>query len=264
MGLVLFWIFMMAISTLFALSLYNACSQNSAFREHITPVTCMSGGCFLSLMIFSLLSYSLKARHEAVMRRTLDRSQKTKQKPNRWSWGGALHTNTPNIPAGTWTHYAPPQYLNKHPKTTKLFLQSSIFLAMFKLLCLLPNMPLWQCFSCVNMLASVSILFCHVYIWTFQIVLYCYSPFSTIPSLSLSLSNSIWLWLTFSLYLLSTLCFTAFVLSLLVQVLLSRLSSIHSTLRDWSTCRVLSVSTADTEWPPNVNIIVLCLLAGWR
>ncbi|XP_061563046.1 ensconsin isoform X3 [Cololabis saira] len=41
-----------------------------------------------------------RARHEAVIRRTLERSQKTKQKPNRWSWGGALHTNTPSIASG--------------------------------------------------------------------------------------------------------------------------------------------------------------------
>ncbi|XP_030260998.1 ensconsin isoform X6 [Sparus aurata] len=41
-----------------------------------------------------------KARHEAVMRRTLERSQRTRQKPNRWSWGGALNTNTPSTPAG--------------------------------------------------------------------------------------------------------------------------------------------------------------------
>ncbi|KAG7240576.1 hypothetical protein INR49_026725 [Caranx melampygus] len=41
-----------------------------------------------------------KIRHEAVMRRTLERSQRTRQKPNRWSWGGALHTNTPSTPAG--------------------------------------------------------------------------------------------------------------------------------------------------------------------
>ncbi|KAL4661003.1 ensconsin isoform X5 [Arapaima gigas] len=34
-----------------------------------------------------------KARHEAVIRRTLERSQKAKQKPNRWSWGGGLHGN---------------------------------------------------------------------------------------------------------------------------------------------------------------------------
>uniref|UniRef100_A0A087Y0V6 Microtubule-associated protein 7a n=1 Tax=Poecilia formosa TaxID=48698 RepID=A0A087Y0V6_POEFO len=40
-----------------------------------------------------------KVRHEAVIRRTLERSQKTRPKQNRWSWGGALHTNTPSIPA---------------------------------------------------------------------------------------------------------------------------------------------------------------------
>uniref|UniRef100_A0A4W6EDF8 Ensconsin n=1 Tax=Lates calcarifer TaxID=8187 RepID=A0A4W6EDF8_LATCA len=34
------------------------------------------------------------------MRRTLERSQRTRQKPNRWSWGGALNTNTPSTPAG--------------------------------------------------------------------------------------------------------------------------------------------------------------------
>ncbi|XP_009068599.1 PREDICTED: ensconsin [Acanthisitta chloris] len=33
----------------------------------------------------------LKERHEAVVRRTIERSQKPKQKQNRWSWGGALH-----------------------------------------------------------------------------------------------------------------------------------------------------------------------------
>ncbi|XP_074000717.1 ensconsin [Numenius arquata] len=31
-----------------------------------------------------------KERHEAVVRRTIERSQKPKQKQNRWSWGGAL------------------------------------------------------------------------------------------------------------------------------------------------------------------------------
>ncbi|XP_058469366.1 ensconsin isoform X5 [Solea solea] len=41
-----------------------------------------------------------RVRHEAVIRRTLERSQKTSQKPNRWSWGGALYPNTPNTPAG--------------------------------------------------------------------------------------------------------------------------------------------------------------------
>ncbi|KAM4633736.1 uncharacterized protein map7b [Polymixia lowei] len=41
-----------------------------------------------------------KVRHEAVIRRTLERSQRAKLKPNRWSWGGALQTNTPSTPAG--------------------------------------------------------------------------------------------------------------------------------------------------------------------
>ncbi|KAM4529644.1 ensconsin isoform 7-T7 [Fundulus diaphanus] len=41
-----------------------------------------------------------RVRHEAVIRRTLERSQKTRPKQNRWSWGGVLHTNTPSIPAG--------------------------------------------------------------------------------------------------------------------------------------------------------------------
>ncbi|XP_021585118.2 ensconsin isoform X3 [Ictidomys tridecemlineatus] len=31
-----------------------------------------------------------KERHEAVVRRTMERSQKPRQKPNRWSWGGSL------------------------------------------------------------------------------------------------------------------------------------------------------------------------------
>uniref|UniRef100_G3WD65 Microtubule associated protein 7 n=1 Tax=Sarcophilus harrisii TaxID=9305 RepID=G3WD65_SARHA len=35
-----------------------------------------------------------KERHEAVVRRTIERSQKPKQKPNRWSWGGSLHGST--------------------------------------------------------------------------------------------------------------------------------------------------------------------------
>ncbi|XP_063758004.1 ensconsin isoform X3 [Eleginops maclovinus] len=41
-----------------------------------------------------------KTRHEAVMRRTLERSQRARQKPNRWSWGGPLHTNNPTTPTG--------------------------------------------------------------------------------------------------------------------------------------------------------------------
>ncbi|XP_008112723.1 ensconsin isoform X5 [Anolis carolinensis] len=35
-----------------------------------------------------------KERHEAVVRRTIERSQKPKQKQNRWSWGGTLHSNS--------------------------------------------------------------------------------------------------------------------------------------------------------------------------
>nr|XP_028579351.1 ensconsin isoform X6 [Podarcis muralis] len=35
-----------------------------------------------------------KERHEAVVRRTIERSQKPKQKQNRWSWGGALHNSS--------------------------------------------------------------------------------------------------------------------------------------------------------------------------
>ncbi|XP_063299341.1 ensconsin isoform X3 [Pelobates fuscus] len=35
-----------------------------------------------------------KERHEAVVKRTIERSQKPKQKNNRWSWGGALQSNT--------------------------------------------------------------------------------------------------------------------------------------------------------------------------
>ncbi|KAK1171524.1 ensconsin-like isoform X9 [Acipenser oxyrinchus oxyrinchus] len=37
-----------------------------------------------------------KERHEAVVRRTTERSQKAKQKPNRWSWGGAMHSSAVN------------------------------------------------------------------------------------------------------------------------------------------------------------------------
>ncbi|XP_077855575.1 ensconsin isoform X6 [Macaca mulatta] len=37
-----------------------------------------------------------KERHEAVVRRTMERSQKPKQKHNRWSWGGSLH-GSPSI-----------------------------------------------------------------------------------------------------------------------------------------------------------------------
>ncbi|XP_065444822.1 ensconsin isoform X17 [Chrysemys picta bellii] len=35
-----------------------------------------------------------KERHEAVVRRTIERSQKPKQKQNRWSWGGSIHRSS--------------------------------------------------------------------------------------------------------------------------------------------------------------------------
>ncbi|XP_063350841.1 ensconsin isoform X4 [Pelmatolapia mariae] len=41
-----------------------------------------------------------RTRHEAVIRRTMEKSQKTRQKANRWSWGGTLQTNTPCTTAG--------------------------------------------------------------------------------------------------------------------------------------------------------------------
>ncbi|NXH54259.1 MAP7 protein, partial [Rhabdornis inornatus] len=37
-----------------------------------------------------------KERHEAVVRRTIERSQKPRQRQNRWSWGGALHNRINN------------------------------------------------------------------------------------------------------------------------------------------------------------------------
>ncbi|XP_019751831.1 ensconsin isoform X3 [Hippocampus comes] len=39
-----------------------------------------------------------KVRHEAVMRRTMERGQPSKPKHNRWSWGGPLHPNSPVTP----------------------------------------------------------------------------------------------------------------------------------------------------------------------
>ncbi|NWV55335.1 MAP7 protein, partial [Daphoenositta chrysoptera] len=41
-----------------------------------------------------------KERHEAVVRRTIERSQKPKQRQNRWSWGGALHNRITNTDRG--------------------------------------------------------------------------------------------------------------------------------------------------------------------
>lgn len=68
-----------------------------------------------------------KARHEAVMRRTLERSQRTRQKPNRWSWGGALNTNTPSTPADSDRRSVSTMNLSKHtdPIITKRLSSSS-------------------------------------------------------------------------------------------------------------------------------------------
>ncbi|XP_078146169.1 ensconsin [Centroberyx gerrardi] len=68
-----------------------------------------------------------KARHEAVIRRTLERSQRTRQKPNRWSWGGALHTNTPSTPADADRRSVSTMNLSKHadPIITKRLSSSS-------------------------------------------------------------------------------------------------------------------------------------------
>ncbi|XP_042359550.1 ensconsin [Plectropomus leopardus] len=68
-----------------------------------------------------------KARHEAVMRRTLERSQRARQKPNRWSWGGALHTNTPSTPADADRRSVSTMNLSKHadPVITKRLSYSS-------------------------------------------------------------------------------------------------------------------------------------------
>uniref|UniRef100_A0A8D3AER9 Ensconsin n=1 Tax=Scophthalmus maximus TaxID=52904 RepID=A0A8D3AER9_SCOMX len=68
-----------------------------------------------------------RVRHEAVMRRTLERSQKTRPKPNRWSWGGALPTNTPGTPADGDRRSVSTMNLSKHadPVITKRLSYSS-------------------------------------------------------------------------------------------------------------------------------------------
>ncbi|KAI3363761.1 hypothetical protein L3Q82_001377 [Scortum barcoo] len=68
-----------------------------------------------------------KARHEAVIRRTLERTQKTRQKPNRWSWGGTLSTNTPSTPADADRRSVSTMNLSKHtdPVITKRLSSSS-------------------------------------------------------------------------------------------------------------------------------------------
>uniref|UniRef100_A0AAQ5Y0S0 Ensconsin n=1 Tax=Amphiprion ocellaris TaxID=80972 RepID=A0AAQ5Y0S0_AMPOC len=68
-----------------------------------------------------------RVRHEAVMRRTLERSQKTRTKTNRWSWGGALNTNTPSTPADADRRSVSTMNLSKHtdPVITKRLSSSS-------------------------------------------------------------------------------------------------------------------------------------------
>ncbi|XP_071335137.1 ensconsin isoform X2 [Trachinotus anak] len=68
-----------------------------------------------------------RVRHEAVMRRTLERSQRTRQKSNRWSWGGALHTNTPSTPADADRRSVSTMNLSRHadPVITKRLSSSS-------------------------------------------------------------------------------------------------------------------------------------------
>uniref|UniRef100_A0A667XQI5 Uncharacterized protein n=1 Tax=Myripristis murdjan TaxID=586833 RepID=A0A667XQI5_9TELE len=56
-----------------------------------------------------------KARHEAVMRRTLERTQRARQKPNRWSWGGVLSTHTPSTPADADRRSVSTMNLSKYP-----------------------------------------------------------------------------------------------------------------------------------------------------
>jgi len=159
----------------------------------------------------------LQARHEAVIGRTLERNQKTKQKPNRWSWGGPLQTNTPSTPAGTFTPSRCTQYLQK---LTELRVSApSGSLNTFEISYLSYGPDVRQRVSCVNMSAClcVSVLFCHVYIWTLRIpcpllLLLTHTLLCPSHSLFLSLSSLLSTSLShpgsrISLYLLSALCF---------------------------------------------------------
>uniref|UniRef100_A0A668TER4 Ensconsin n=1 Tax=Oreochromis aureus TaxID=47969 RepID=A0A668TER4_OREAU len=67
------------------------------------------------------------ARHEAVIRRTMEKGQKTRQKPNRWSWGGTLQTNTPCTTADADRRSVSTMNLSKHtdPVITKRLSSSS-------------------------------------------------------------------------------------------------------------------------------------------
>ncbi|CAL1586318.1 unnamed protein product [Knipowitschia caucasica] len=68
-----------------------------------------------------------KARHEAVMRRTVERSQRARPKANRWSWGGALTTNTPSTAPDIDRRSVSTMNLSKHtdPVITKRLSSSS-------------------------------------------------------------------------------------------------------------------------------------------
>ncbi|XP_055005528.1 ensconsin isoform X2 [Boleophthalmus pectinirostris] len=68
-----------------------------------------------------------KARHEAVLRRTLERSQKVQPKANRWSWGGALSTNASTTAPDSDRRSVSTMNLSKHtdPVITKRLSSSS-------------------------------------------------------------------------------------------------------------------------------------------
>ncbi|XP_061756686.1 LOW QUALITY PROTEIN: ensconsin-like [Nerophis ophidion] len=68
-----------------------------------------------------------KLRHEAVMRRTMERGQLTRPKTNRWSWSGALHPNRPDTPTDADRRSVSTVNLSKHhdPIITKRLSSSS-------------------------------------------------------------------------------------------------------------------------------------------
>ncbi|XP_036066544.1 ensconsin isoform X2 [Oryzias melastigma] len=55
-----------------------------------------------------------RVRHEAVIRRTMDKGQKTRPKSNRWSWGGAMHPNTTNTTTDAGRRSVSTVNLSKH------------------------------------------------------------------------------------------------------------------------------------------------------
>ncbi|XP_061668939.1 ensconsin isoform X2 [Syngnathoides biaculeatus] len=68
-----------------------------------------------------------KVRHEAVMRRTMERSQLTRPKTNRWSWGGPLHASSSGTPTDADRRSVSTVNLSKHhdPVITKRLSLSS-------------------------------------------------------------------------------------------------------------------------------------------